>query len=126
MSEDDTDPTPPDELPDGTLGGYIRSHARPPGFEGRDGYPYTVAIEVEKTPELRAPYVTYLVFPRWARTGLGLIGHLQSRVLARSKSEGAARRAAESLTLHEVKDILDEAIVRAEEEGAEAWKKEGA
>ncbi|MGW8268722.1 MAG: hypothetical protein ACWGSQ_20320, partial [Longimicrobiales bacterium] len=56
---------------DATLQGYLRAHHRPPAFEGLDGHPYTVSMEVEKTPNLAAPYSGYLVFPRWADTGAG-------------------------------------------------------
>ena len=61
-------PTAP---PDSTLGGYFAAHNRPPAFEGVDRQPYTVAVEVEKRANLRAPWIAYLVFPCWAETGLG-------------------------------------------------------
>lgn len=54
----------PSDPPDATLGGYLEVHNRPPAFEGEDGQPYTVSIEVEKSANLRAPWVAYLVFPR--------------------------------------------------------------
>ena len=60
-----------DALADSTLGGYLAHHVRPPAFEGLDGHPYTVSPEVEKTPDLTAPFSGYLVFPRWADTGAG-------------------------------------------------------
>ena len=40
---------------DTTLGGYLAVHGRPPAFEGPDGHPYTVSVEVERTADLRAP-----------------------------------------------------------------------
>ena len=83
---DDTDIHGP---PDATLGGYFRTHDRPPGFEGVDGYPYTVSIEVERTADLRAPWEGYLVFPRWARTGLGIEGHVETPTLWSGSSKEA-------------------------------------
>ena len=64
----------PLDAPDAALGGYLETHDRPPAFEGWDGQPYTVSIEVERSPNLRAPWIAYLVFPRWAETGLGIVG----------------------------------------------------
>ena len=66
---------------DATLGGYFRRHDRPPAFEGPDGHPYTVSLETEKTGNLRAPYQGYLVFPRWAETGVGIVGHVETPTL---------------------------------------------
>ena len=55
-----------------------------------------------------APYVAYLVFPRWAETGLGIVGHLESE--GRSRDEVQDR--IHALPLTEVKRLLDEAIQR--------------
>lgn len=98
--------------PDATLGGYFREHDRPPAFEGIDGQPYSVSIEVERTGDLVAPYIAYLVFPRWAYTGLGIVGHVESAVILRARTQDEARRAAEALTLYETKRLLDDAILR--------------
>jgi len=107
----------PPELPeDGTLGGYFHVHDRPPAFEGPDGHPYTVSPEVERTGNLRAPYQGYLVFPRWAQTGVGIVGHVESPTLAECRSEDEARRSLGALTLVEVQRLLDEAVVRADDE----------
>ncbi|MDT8370158.1 MAG: hypothetical protein RQ745_13205 [Longimicrobiales bacterium] len=127
-------PTPdhaPDESPpdphasgdgdDTTLGGYFRVHDRPPAFEGPDGHPYTVSIEVEKTADLRAPWEGFLVFPRWARTGLGVVGHLESGTLWRGRTRDEVLQKAGEASLHEVKGWLDTVIERREQptEGAE-------
>ncbi len=98
---------------DATLGGYLRVHDRPPAFEGVDGHPYTVSIEVERTPDLRAPFEGYLVFPRWAANGLGIIGHVETGTLWRGRSSEAVTHEAGRLPLLRVKSILDEAIVRS-------------
>lgn len=107
---DREDEVPP--APDATLGGYLREHSRPPAFEGRDGEAYTVSLEAEKTPDLRAPYQAYLVFPRWAR-GYGIVGHVETATLASGRSREDALEALGELPLRTVKALLDEAIERA-------------
>ena len=102
-----------DERPapdDSTLGGYFAVHDRPPAYDGPDGHPYTVSVEVEKTSNLRAPYSGYLVFPRWALTGVGIVGHVETPTLVEcASSEEAVRRLGEK-TLVEVQALLLEAI----------------
>jgi len=98
------------------LGGYLRVHERPPAFDGPDGHPYTVSIEVERTADLRAPYHGYLVFPRWARTGVGIVGHVESPTLALCRSEREAQERLGALDLHEVRRILEEAVARRNHE----------
>jgi len=102
-------PDPP-EVPDETLGGYQEVHTRSPAFEGCDGQPYTVSIEVESVGDPLNPFVGYLVFPRWAESGLGIVGHVQTPVLSKEKGQAEARRAIDDLPLIEVKRLLDEAI----------------
>ena len=103
-------------LADGTLGGYQSFHNRPPGFEGMDGYPYTVSIEIEKTPDLEAPYSGYLVFPRWADTGAGIVGHQETPLLVHGTSREGVEAELEALTLLEVNHLLAEAILRQQKE----------
>lgn len=100
-----------DEATDGTLGGYFSVHTRPPGFTGVDGCPYTVSLEVEKTPNLDTPFSGYLVFPRWADTGAGIVGHLETPLIRHGKSEEDVRAQMEALTLLEVNDLLRDAIL---------------
>lgn len=99
--------------PDATLGGYFRTHDRPPAFEGVDEHPYTVSIEIEKTGDLRAPWEGYLVFPRWARTGLGIIGHLETRTLWTGAERDAVLAEAGDTPLLQVQAWLDSAIAAA-------------
>ena len=110
----DPTPQPPEDdvhgTADATLGGYFREHDRPPAFEGVDGHPYTVSIEAERTPDLRAPWEGYLVFLRWAATGVGVVGHVESPTLWRGRSEDDVRREAGASSLAQVKAWLDEAI----------------
>ncbi|MCA9739184.1 MAG: hypothetical protein R3E98_17930 [Gemmatimonadota bacterium] len=98
------------ELPDGTLGGYLSIHERPPSFEGPDGHPYTVSIEIESQGDLRAPYVGYLVFPRWAQTGLGVVGHVQTPTLVEGRHRIHVEEALGRLQLVHVKELLNDAI----------------
>ena len=105
---------------DHTLGGYFAVHNRPPGFEAVDGQPYTVSIEMERTGDLRMPVAGYLVFPRWASTGLGIVGHVETPVLWRGTSRKAVAEEAGALTLHEVQRLLNEAIARRAGEGGTA------
>ena len=100
--------------PDATLGGYFRTHDRPPAFEGVDGHPYTVSIEVEKTPDLRAPFLGYLVFPRWAENGLGIIGHVETPTLWQARTSDDVLAEAGLTPLLRVKDLLDQAIQNRE------------
>jgi len=106
-------PTPTElEAPDLTLGGYIARHDRVPAFEGADGQPYTVDIDAEPTGDAERPYAAFLVFLRWAATGAGIMGHLESRDLTWGPTPEDARRAALDLSLYEVKAELDAAIER--------------
>ena len=105
---------------DSTLGGYIRVHSRPPAFEGEDGQPYTVSIEVEKSANLRAPlWAAYLVFPKWAETGLGVVGHVETPLLWEGRDEQEVIRLAGETPLVRVKALLDEAIRARSVLGAE-------
>ncbi len=96
--------------PDVTLGGYVREHRRPPGFEGPDGDPYTVSMEAEKTPDLRAPWEGYLVFLRWAGTGVGIVGHVETATVVRARTREEVLAALGALPLLRVKALLDEAV----------------
>lgn len=105
-----SDGSPPD---DGTLGGYFRVHDRPPAFEGPDGHPYTVSIETERTADLRAPWEGYLVFPRWARTGVGIVGHVETDTLWRGASREDVMSEAGHCTLSQVQAWLHGAVAAA-------------
>lgn len=96
--------------PDLTFRGYVETHDRVPAFEGADGQPYTVDIDVEETPD--GAWTAFLVFVRWAATGAGIMGHVTSDDVARGETEEAVRSAALDLTLYELKVELDRAIAR--------------
>ena len=89
---------------DETLGGYLEVHERPPAFTGSD--------EVESVENLAAPYVAFLVFPRWAGAGLGIVGHVETPVLWEGRGRDEVLGLAHALRLTEVKRLLDEAIQR--------------
>lgn len=128
MSHDDPRSASPDGPPpapgtgasDATLGGYFRVHERPPAFEGVDGQPYSVSVEVEKVASLTAPWHAFLVFPRWAESGVGIVGHVETPTLATGVDAVAAREALEALTLVEVKALLDRAVTQRDQEGRHA------
>ncbi len=114
-----TAPTPEDwdvhGSPDATLGGYFAEHERPPGFDGLDGQPYTVSMETEKTPDLRHPFEGFLVFPRWAETGVGVVGHVESPTLVKGKTRDEVLAGLGDLSLVQVKALLDDALRRRAE-----------
>ncbi len=103
-----------DLVDESSLAGYWEHHDRPPAFEGVDGYPYTVSIEVDKVGNLAAPFIGYLVFPRWAQTGAGIVGHWQSPVLCEGRSREDVEAQVGRLHLRAVKNILDEQISQAD------------
>ncbi len=117
-------PTSPSDQPssagsspaDATLGGYLEVHDRPPAYAGTDGHPYTVSLEVERTTNLRAPFVGYLVFPRWAQTGVGIVGHVETPTLCECASHDEAVRSLGALTLLDVQRLLEDAIAHVEAE----------
>ena len=101
-----------DEVADHSLGGYFAVHDRPPAYEGTDGHPYTVSMEVQHTGNLRAPFSGYLVFPRWAQTGVGIIGHVETETLVEARTSDEADEQLKALSLHRVQDLLEQAIGR--------------
>jgi hypothetical protein len=101
------------ELADSTLAGYRREHERPPAFEGADGQAYTVAVEVEPSgDDDNGRFAAFFVFPRWAETGAGIMGHVESPDIAWGPSADEAHAAAEAWTLFEIRGELDAAIER--------------
>ncbi|MEX2611179.1 MAG: hypothetical protein WEA24_14630 [Gemmatimonadota bacterium] len=102
--------------PDVTLGGYIQMHDRVPAFDGPDGQPYTVAVDVADSGREDRPHAGFLMFIRWAATGAGIMDHAESGDLAYAATEEAARAAVLDLSLYEVKAELDAAVARRERE----------
>ena len=113
MSESDPESEPNhDEVADHSLGGYFTVHNRPPAYEGTDGHPYTVSMEIQQTGNLRAPFSGYLVFPRWALTGVGIVGHVETETLVEARTTEEADEQLKALSLHRVQELLEEAIGR--------------
>lgn len=104
-----------EDAKDMTLAGYIAVHDRVPAFEGVDGQPYTVDVDVEQDDDAAAPFAAFLVFIRWAATGAGIMSHVESGDIARAATDEEARRAAMELSLYEIKAELDAAIMRHRE-----------
>jgi len=106
---------------DTTLAGYTEVHSRPPAYEGTDGHPYTVSLETEKTGNLAAPWSGFLVFPRWAQNGVGIVGHVETPTLCATATADEAKKTLGGLTLREVQNLLEEAIASsaARREGLE-------
>jgi hypothetical protein len=117
-SDHDHPPADASRAADATLGGYFEVHDRPPAYGGPDGHPYTVSLEVERTANLRAPHAGYLVFPRWAQTGVGIVGHVETPTLVECANHEEALRGLGELTLLEVQRLLVEAIARDAGEAA--------
>ncbi len=109
-SEDRLNPIAPDGADESTLGGYVAIHGRAAAFEGRDGEPYTAAVETEALEDGR--WAAYLVFLRWARSGTAIMGHLETEDVAEAGAEAAVREIVHALPLTQVKTLLDEAIDR--------------
>lgn len=94
---------------DDTLAGYVTVHGRPPGFEGSDGRPYSVAVFSDDDPGPDGRYGAALIFIRWSRSNAPE-GHLESDYLAFSDDPGAAEAEVGRLPLAQVKRILDALI----------------
>lgn len=114
---DAAEPDRPDETgaespADLTIGGYLWQHGRPAAFEGLDGQPYSVDVDVEPTGDPDRPYAAFLIFLRWAGAGAAVLEHVESGDVAYGKTEAEAREAALELTLYEAKAELDAAIRR--------------
>jgi len=94
-----------------TIGGYAAVHSRPAAFEGSDGMSYSVEIVVDETGIVGRPYGAYLLFMRWRRIGAqGIEGHLETDYLTYGASEDAARASVGTMTLNDVKALLESLI----------------
>lgn len=126
MSEDDPDTFDViqalrgQDAPDATLGGYMSRHDRPVAMEGVDGRAYTVDIEVEEIDQDGGTaFASFLIFVRWADTGGGIMDHRESEDVAVRARPEDARAAALELPLHRVKELLDGAIRRRDDDERE-------
>jgi hypothetical protein len=99
-------------LGDDTLAGYVTVHGRPPGFEGSDGRPYSVAVFSDDDPGTDGRYGAALIFIRWSSSNAPE-GHLESDYLAFSDDPAVAEAEVGRLGLADVKRILDSLIAMA-------------
>lgn len=97
---------------DGTLGGYVRVHQRPPAFGGTDGAAYTVSTLVDDDPDPSGRYGAALLFVRWSDAGEKAVGHLETDYLAFGTSPNEALAPVLALTLVDVKAHLDACVAR--------------
>jgi hypothetical protein len=85
-------------------------HERPAAFEGSDGFSYSVEILAEPVDDERQ-WGAFILFVKWARIGAQTPeGHLETPFVGSGTSEREAIAAAGTLSLGQVKDLLDEAI----------------
>lgn len=103
---------------DDTLAGYVSVHGRPPGFEGSDRCPYSVAVFSDDDPGPDGRYGAALIFIRWSPSNAP-DGHLESDYLAFSEDPAAAEAEVGRLPLARVKRILDDLIAAAPRTGAQ-------
>lgn len=97
---------------DGTLGGYVRIHQRPPAFGAIDGAAYTVSTLVDDDPDPCGRFGAALLFVRWSDAGEKAVGHLETDYLAFGTSPDEALTPVLALTLAEVKAHLDACVAR--------------
>lgn len=103
-------------MEDGTLGGYVEVHDRPPAFEGGDGAAYSAEIYVDDEPDAGGRFGAAILFVRWSSTGERPTGHVETPYLSFGATPAQASEGVRALTLHEVKEHLDRAIHTREEE----------
>lgn len=102
---------------DETLAGYVAVHGRPPGFEGSDGRPYSVAAFSDDDPGPDGRYGAALIFIRWSASNAPE-GHLESDYLAFSDDPATAEAEVGRLSLVDVKRILDTLIAVSSRTGS--------
>jgi len=101
-------------MKDATLGGYLRTHDRPPAFTGTDGASYSVdTLLIDDDPNLMPHVGGALLFVRWSADGAQPIGHLETDVIAVGANPEQVVEALHALTLHDVKAHLDRLIETA-------------
>lgn len=96
-------------------------HARPPAFEGLDGFSYSVEILTDVTGDVAAPWGAYLFFVRWGTGEPEVKGHLESAFLATGTSEAVVRHELGAMQLATVKATLDGLIRAATPTASRPW-----
>jgi hypothetical protein len=104
-------------IDDGTYGGYVTRHERPPAFAGSDGQAYSAALLVDDAPDATGRYGGGFLFVRWGE-GEGLpTGHVETEYLVFAATRDDAERQLAAMSLLEVKTQLDRAITARRERG---------
>ena len=101
---------PPDGCPDGTLGGYLDKHDRPPAFAGTDGAYYSVDLYLSGGLDPPAPIGGALLFVRWSDDGAQPVGHVETGFLTTGADESVVKSGLLKMSLHDVKSHLDTAL----------------
>jgi hypothetical protein len=97
-------------MDDGTYGGYVARHARPPAFTGSDGVAYSAAALVDEEPDAAGRFGGAFLFVRWAPAGDLPTGHVETDYLVFGASRAETERLLGELPLLRVKAELDRAI----------------
>jgi hypothetical protein len=85
----------------------VAVHARPPAFEGADGFSYSVDILTDTTGQPDAPWGAYLLFVRWGAGEPEVKGHLETGFLITGGNEALVRHRLGAISLGVVKATLD-------------------
>lgn len=93
-----------------TIGGYTAVHSRPPAFEGRDGFSYTVEIMTDETGDASRPWAGYLLFVRYRHGDPVASGHVETAYLRFASSEDGARAEVGAMMLNDALAELDNAL----------------
>ena len=102
-------------IDDGTYGGYVARHERPPAFAGSDGMAYSAAALVDDAPDTAGRFGGAFLFVRWGEGGDSPAGHVETDYLLFASSRDEAERQLGAMSLLEVKAHLERAIAaRAE------------
>lgn len=97
-------------IPDGTLGGYLAKHSRPPAFEGSDGQSYSVDLYVSEDGETPGLMQGALLFVRWSADGSQPVGHLETEYLVAGRDPAEVKAQLHELPLLTVKEYLERTI----------------
>jgi hypothetical protein len=95
---------------DGTYGGYVARHERPPAFTGSDGGAYSAAVLVDDEPDAAGRFGGAFLFVRWSAGGDLPTGHVETDYVVFGVSPDEAKRRLGDMSLLQVKAELDRAI----------------
>ena len=96
-----------------TLGGYMSRHDRAPAFGGSDGRSYSVALWVDDETDDSGRLPGALLFIRWSLDQSEPDGHVETDWLVHGHDEADVRSRLGALSLFDVKELLEECLVRS-------------